>query len=347
MSRTRALSLPFNNTLTGKTPVNSTYGEHRYIKKVNQYQLIGRIGEGASSRVFFALDDDSQPFAVKRLQLKQLKKAAAGAIAIQREIRLMARLKHPNIISLHEVIYVQSSESFFLVLDYANCGNLDHLLKTGFRLTPDEIGCIFKQVVNAVSYLHQNGIVHQDLKPQNILLTSTGNAFISDFGTGHNFSSCARGFGSPAYQAPEFIDRVGNEDDGDPGKEDVWSLGVTLYFLHFQKYPFEGSNVYEIGRCIRSVSLSKPPECTEILWDLITKMLTVDSRKRIGIQDVLKHDYVKTAMDFVQARWRPTEVPVCDSSWPVRSVQGTVVNSGFEVPLSLPRVKHFDAPFPE
>jgi serine/threonine protein kinase len=259
----------------------------------------------------------------------------------------MSRLKHPNIVSLHEVIYVKQSESFFLILDYANCGNLDRLIKTGFHPSPEEISCIFKQVTNAVSYLHQNGIVHQDIKPQNILLTSTGNALISDFGTGHNFSSCARGFGSPAYQAPEFIDRVGNEDDSDAGKEDIWSLGVTLYFLHFQKYPFEGSNVYEIAKSIRSVSLSKPPNCSEILWDIITRMLTVDSQRRIAIEDVLRHDYVRNAPEFMQVRWRPTEVPTHDASWPVRSVQGTVVTSGFELPLSLPRMKHFDAPFHE
>jgi serine/threonine protein kinase len=105
MSRVRSASVPFNNSLTGKTQVSSTYGERRYIKKVNQYQLIAPIGEGSSSRVFYSINTDtSAPFAVKRLQVKQLKKAAAGAVAIQREIRLMTRLKHPNIVSLHEVI---------------------------------------------------------------------------------------------------------------------------------------------------------------------------------------------------------------------------------------------------
>jgi serine/threonine-protein kinase 11 len=233
----------------------------------------------------------------------------------------------------------------FLVLDYANCGNLAHLLKTGFRLMPPEISWVFKQIVNAVQYLHQNGVVHQDIKPHNVLLTSTGNALLSDFGTGHNFSSCARGFGSPAYQAPEFIERTGVEDDSEPGKEDIWSLGVTLYFLHFQKYPFEGSIVYEIAKSIRSTPLSRPPGCRDMLWDIITKMLTVDSHTRIGIEEVARHEYVKTAPDFIQVRWRQSDVPVCDPSWQVRCVQGTVCTSGLELPLNLPRMKHFDAPF--
>jgi serine/threonine protein kinase len=338
--RTRSRWTP--TWLLGKTPVNTTYGDRRHVKQINQYQLLTAIGEGSSSRVFLAKNTQtSQIFAVKRLRMKQL--GQSGAQAVDWEIRHLARLKHQNVVCLHEVIYVQPSQTVYLVLDHADCGNLEHLVKSGFNLTPNDVSYIFKQVVNAVRYLHQNGVVHQDLKPQNILLARRDRVLISDFGNAHHFGSSPRAFGTPAYQAPELIYPLTEVDC--PGAEDIWSLGVTLYFLAFRELPFQGSNVYEITKSIISTTLSRPATCDDVLWDLIVKMLTVNPKNRIGIEDVWAHDYVRNATNRVEREWSTLDVAPSEPNMPVTKVQGIVCTNGLELAMSTLRTKQFQAPF--
>jgi serine/threonine protein kinase len=190
---------PSSFSITGKEEISTTYGEHRYVKQVNQHLILGAIGEGSFSRVFVAVDIDTGTYhAIKPIHLQKVAKASVGVAGIEREIALMRRFSHPNIVRLHEVIYVRQSRAVYLVLGYAGCGNLAALVKRGVAFSRASIRFIFRQVAEAVSYFHANRIVHQDLKPENILLREDGTVLISDFGTGHRFQSCARGFGTPA-----------------------------------------------------------------------------------------------------------------------------------------------------
>jgi serine/threonine-protein kinase 11 len=346
----RARSLPAFS-ITGKEEISTTYGEQQYVKKINDYLLLGLIGEGSFSRVFVAVHTPTgKPYAIKRIYLQKVVKSSAGVAAIQREIVLMQRLSHPRIVNLHEVLYARQTHAVYLVLDYANCGNLAGLIKRGAVFSLDAIRHVFKQVAEGVAYLHRNRIVHQDLKPGNILLKDNGTVLISDFGTGHRFQSCARGFGTPAYQAPELINGSSPDDDIEPGKEDIWSLGITLYFLHFKCFPFPGDNVFEIAKAAGQTDLRPPEPCDPVLWDLIVAMLQTDPRKRCAIQDVLKHEYVAHAPAVVDIGLLPIALPAIDQKLPVKAIEGTVIADGslIEFPEldSRPRVRHFQAPFP-
>ena len=324
----RSVSLPVTGSITGKENIDTTYGEHNYLKKINQYKLLCPIGEGSFSRVFLAQNTEtSQYFAIKRLHMKKLARTAMGVTSLQREIAMMNKLSHPNVVTLHQVIYVKPTEVVYLVLDYADCGNMSGIIKQGHKFTPAEIRHIFIQVAKAVAYLHGQGIVHQDLKPQNILLKHDGTALIADFGVGHSFQSQARAFGTPAFQAPEVIDRSPT-DDVSPGKEDVWSLGVTLYYLSFGSFPFTGANVFEIVRSISTTTLKKPNDCDPVLWDLIVNMLTVGVRQRFDIHEVLAHEYV-TSAEPVEMNLTPMEIPPQDPTLPVRAVTGIVCGDDF------------------
>ncbi|KAH0787679.1 CAMK family protein kinase [Histomonas meleagridis] len=265
------------NYIFASSEIVTTYGERKYIKKINQYKLLNEIGKGAYSKVFLAINtENSKLYAVKRIRIRQLAKTAIGVSLIQREIGMMSKLNHKNIVGLHEVIFVKDNQSVYLVMDYADCGNL-----TKHHFKPNEIRYIFSQIVEGVSYLHKNGIVHQDIKPQNILLNHDGTALITDFGIGHSFESCARVVGTPAYQAPEVIDRSPNDQDYEPGKEDIWSLGVTLYTLTFGTLPYQGQTVFEIVRSIVTTELTPPRGSDPLLWDLVTHMLKPEAM--IGI----------------------------------------------------------------
>jgi serine/threonine-protein kinase 11 len=334
--------------ITGKDQIDTTYGERRYVKQINQYKRLAAVGEGTSSRVFVAMNTETTKlYALKRIHIKKLRRTPIGTVAIEREIALMSRIQHQNIVRLHDVIYCQQSDVVYLVLDYANCGNMAQILKSGYRFTPLELRYIFKQIAEGVAYLHGIGIVHQDLKPQNILLTDTGAALISDFGAGHSFESSARGFGTPLFQAPELIDHQSADKSVDPGKEDIWSLGISLYYLHFNRFPFQGTNVFEIIRAVVSTSLHRPNDCDPLLWDLIEKKLNVDLTQRFDIQDVMKHEYVSKAPSILNVMWKKFDIPTIDDRLPVKTVHGIVCSGDLKLPTPEPRVKEFTAPFPQ
>ena len=336
-------------SITGKENISTTYGEHNYIKQINQYKLIMQIGEGSYSKVFLAFDTStSQFYATKRLHIKKLSKTAIGVSQLNREILMMRRLHHPNIVSLKEVIHVKESGVVYIIEDYADCGNLAALIKGGVKFNNDEIRYIFKQIVMGVCYLHENGIVHQDLKPQNILLKHDGTALISDFGIGHTFQSSAKVVGTPAFQAPELIDKCSADDEVLPGSEDIWSLGITLYNLSFASFPYSGQNVFEIIRSIMSTELKKPENCDPVLWDLIEQMLDVDCKTRLNIHQVLEHEYVSKA-EKVNMRIAPFVVPPKNKDLPIKAVQGIVCDENYVFDVSERQLRarrhEFSAPF--
>jgi serine/threonine-protein kinase 11 len=130
-------------------------------------------------------------------------------------------------------------------------------------------------------------MVHKDIKPSNLLLFENGVVKIADFGVGHSFASAETVIGTPLYQAPEFL----SDDIGfDPAKEDVWSLGVTLFESLFGRLPFTGETVYEIAQA-SGAGLEFPESASECVRDLCIKMLCPDPERRIAMADVAAHPF--------------------------------------------------------
>jgi serine/threonine protein kinase len=344
-------SLPRFHSITGTAAISTTYGERNSIKQVNQYILLGAIGQGAFSRVFVARDSNTgRLYALKRVHLRQLSKSSIGVRSILREIELMSRISHPNIVTLHEAILVKENQVVYLVLDYAACGNLAQIIKKGVALSVSALRHIFRQVAEGVAYLHGNGIVHQDLKEHNVLVDANGVALISDFGSGHSFHSSARGFGTPAYQAPELVNSTARDAVVHPGKEDVWSLGVMLHHLIFGYLPFDGADVFELAKVATAKQIVRPAGADDWLWDLIVRMLRPDPAVRIGIDAVLEHPWVKNVSEVCIEVPVP-DLPAIDESLPVNAVRGDRVTAEttleeFAVSKKNAGVSHFDAPFP-
>jgi serine/threonine-protein kinase 11 len=192
----------------------------------------------------------------------------------------MRQLSHPNIIRLLEVLHRKDTHTVYLILEHAR-GSLK-----GQRFTESQAISIFRQVVDALLYLHGKGIVHQDIKPSNLLHFDGGIVKIGDFGIGHSFASADAVIGTPAYQAPEFL----SDSASDPTKGDVWSLGVTIYESVFGRVPFEGETVYQIARAAwGEIELNGSAE----LNDLLAKMLCPDPERRISMAEVAEHPFFK------------------------------------------------------
>jgi serine/threonine protein kinase len=285
------------------------------LKCVNQYAKLREIGRGACGKVFLAVDRQTHLyFAIKQISVKIVARSLSGLTQLTHEIELLRSLHHPNIVTLREVLHSESAGFIFVVTDFADCGSLDAVLAKA-KLSAQAIQYIFKEIVAAISYLHSLRLVHQDIKPGNVLVSKNGKVMLTDFGMTHSFDVKPTGFGTPLYHAPEALDSE-SEDFG--GREDVWSLGVTLYEMIFGEPPFPGKNVFEIIASVRNIELVPPFPVSDEIWDLLKGMMTVDPANRFDMGSVVNSPYVRNApvkMEF--ADLVQIEIPEFDSNAPV------------------------------
>ncbi|XP_067679924.1 serine/threonine-protein kinase SIK3-like [Haliotis asinina] len=209
---------------------------------------------------------------------------------IFREIKIMKLLKHPHIIRLHQVM--ETERMLYLVTEYASGGEIfDHLVAHG-RMNEKEARKKFKQIVAAVSYCHCRHIVHRDLKAENLLLDANLNIKIADFGFSNYFSPGTKlktWCGSPPYAAPELFE--GREYDAP--KVDVWSLGVVLYVLVCGALPFDGSTLQSLRSRVLSGKFRIPFFMSTECENLIRHMLIVDANKRLSVDQIITHKWMK------------------------------------------------------
>ena len=224
---------------------------------------------------------------------------------IKREINILKKLSHPNIVKIYE--FYESDNCFYIINEYCKGGQLYEYL-TKNKLTEEQLCVIFYQVFSGLIYLHEHSILHGDLKPENILISSvekdleTNEDFawikIIDFGTAKIFKKQIKKGenieGTLYYIAPEVFS--GNIDIYDE-KSDIWSIGIILYRALTRKYPFIGRNEDETITFI----IDKDHDCNNELLlghsneiqDLIKKLLKKDPNERPSAKEALNHEWFK------------------------------------------------------
>nr|XP_055163149.1 serine/threonine-protein kinase SIK3 isoform X5 [Nyctereutes procyonoides] len=209
---------------------------------------------------------------------------------IFREVQIMKMLCHPHIIRLYQVM--ETERMIYLVTEYASGGEIfDHLVAHG-RMAEKEARRKFKQIVAAVYFCHCRNIVHRDLKAENLLLDANLNIKIADFGFSNLFTPgqpLKTWCGSPPYAAPELFE--GKEYDGP--KVDIWSLGVVLYVLVCGALPFDGSTLQNLRARVLSGKFRIPFFMSTECEHLIRHMLVLDPNKRLSMEQICKHKWMK------------------------------------------------------
>ncbi|XP_061401261.1 uncharacterized protein LOC133337013 [Musca vetustissima] len=223
-----------------------------------------------------------------------------------REISILKTLRHQHITRLYEVM--QSETMIYLVTEYAANGEIfDHLVDNG-RMKEPEAARVFSQLVSAVQYCHRKGVVHRDLKAENVLLDKDMNIKLADFGFSNHYedgSPLTTWCGSPPYAAPEVFQ--GLEYDGP--KADIWSLGVVLYAMVCGALPFDGKTLLELKSRVVTGKFRIPYFMSQDCENLIRNMLVVEPEKRYTIKQVMKHRWVSEWMAEVERDCSQTHVP--------------------------------------
>ncbi len=271
----------------------------RKVKVLGKYIMGDILGEGSYAKVKEAIDKDNLcRRAVKIMKRKKLRKIPRGEENVEREIKLVSRLSHQNVMKLVDVFYNGEKGKIYMVLEYCCAVLKDMLEQSPFKKFPAwQANHYFCQLTQGLEYLQSNRIVHKDIKPGNLLLDNSGILKIADFGVAEELDmfapddtiTCSQG--TPVFQPPEIA--IGN-DQFSGFKVDIWSSGVTLYNFVTGEYPFEGDTIFRLFENIAKGEFKVPkPEIDSVLESLIRGMLCRSTSERFTLKQVRQHDWCR------------------------------------------------------
>ncbi|KAG4304999.1 hypothetical protein PORY_001674 [Pneumocystis oryctolagi] len=217
---------------------------------------------------------------------------------IQKEVTIMKKINHRNIVRLIEVLDDPHGDSLYMankVLEMCEKGVVMNMDINNVVSPYSESKCRkwFRDLILGIEYLHAHGICHCDIKPGNLLLSKDGTLKISDFGISKMFTKDDDAFykvkGTPAFMAPELciLDHVVSCKAAD-----IWSMGITLWCLAFGYLPFNDSDIMKLYDMIKTQKIEVPHHVSFQLKDLFEKILEKDPEKRIKMNGLRQHDWV-------------------------------------------------------
>eukprot|EP00048_Salpingoeca_helianthica_P015848 m.228943 g.228943 ORF g.228943 m.228943 type:complete len:389 (+) comp17629_c0_seq1:227-1393(+) len=248
------------------TPNN--YKASMALPRLPGYNVLHRVGAGKFASVYHAVHKQTKEHvAIKALQRQDIDGLLAS------EARILLQLHHAHVIRLFQI--VETLDHIYLVTEYAPNGDLaSDLLRRG-RYSETRAAMLMAQIASALAHMHKAGIVHRDIKAENILLVRPDLAKIADFGFSALIGADNELCGSPPYAAPELL---AGHSSGPPA--DIWATGVLLFYMLAGQLPFQAVSLAELSKLIQGGQYSIPLHVTEAPRDLINSLLCQDPSKR-------------------------------------------------------------------
>eukprot|EP00299_Pterocystis_sp_00344_P015130 c7542_g1_i2.p1 GENE.c7542_g1_i2~~c7542_g1_i2.p1 ORF type:complete len:285 (-),score=56.30 c7542_g1_i2:46-900(-) len=271
-------------------------------------KLLKLIGEGRYSQIYEAKDTDGEIVAVKVMDKQMVKRLSARHKTlldeIQNEVVVLSRLNHVNVLKLKG--HGEDKVSYFRVYEYEqDTYDLIHFMTKRkqadrmFWVPPAFAVHILAQLVNALEYIHNEGVIHRDIKPENLVVTKSGKMIVIDFGTcwdERSTTAHARFAGTAQFIPPEIIRKQ------DPTSNvDLWALGCVAYAMLVGYHAFEAETEYLSMKKVESMDYAPPDSIPPDAADLIVKLLQEDPNNRIGangnIAQIKNHKFFE-GVDF-------------------------------------------------
>ena len=266
------------------------YKKNNFYPKttINFYKIGRSIGHGAFGKVNLALNILSGHIVAIKSFNKT--KNSYSKSQIKYEIKLLKKLRnYKNIVKIYETF--ETNKYFCIVMENIIGGNLLNCINKMTKLSENQAKNIFYQLITTLEYIHSLGIVHRDIKPDNILLDLNNNIKLCDFGVAlqtntENFYINDK-VGTPAFVAPEIL----SNNYYDPFKTDIWSAGVVLYSILAGIFPFRGNNEAELNKRILNGKFPNIDVSNDCM-DLLKKILNVNPNERITIKEIKNHSWL-------------------------------------------------------
>ena len=276
--------------------IKDYYKSHSSYPKTDiSFYKFGRvIGRGAFGKVNIGLNIlTGRIVAIKSFNKQNLLNEKAKK-KILYETNLMRGLYHPSVTKILETF--ETDKYMLIIMEYISGGNLQNFVKKRRKLCEKTAKILYRQIIQGIKYIHSKGIVHRDIKLENILLDLNNIVKICDFGVGkltQKGQKLMDQCGTPVYMAPEIIKGDGYE--GFP--VDVWSSGVALYIMLSGNIPFNRDKTHDLQSAIMNLPYKKIDDISDNANDLLQNILEKNPNKRLTPDEILEHPWMNEGND--------------------------------------------------
>ena len=271
-------------------PRNATEGlEHE--PNLSDFEIKRKLGTGSYGKVYLVNHKKTKTEYALKIIDKTDSFNQSEKTYFNREVEIMNKLNHPNIVKLFSH-FEDNKNCYFLMQYIPNGSAYDLIPKKGKKQENLKlIASVMKDLISAIYYIHNMIplIMHRDIKPENILLDENNKAYLIDFGWSNYIINHRRRYticGTPFYLPPEMVNEQGHDEYAD-----IWCIGVLLFELTNGKVPFEGHDVEEVGNNIINLKIKWSPDVNPDAKDLISKILKLNTKERLSIEKILSHKF--------------------------------------------------------